>query len=133
MNGGKFRPGTSGNPSGRPPGKGEVAKLRDSIAKQVPSIVRALVKQAKAGDAAAARLLLERVIAPLKAAEQGAPITLPDGSLSEQARAVLAAAAAGELAPAQAAQMMAALSALAAIVSTDELAARIAALEQRHG
>ena len=130
---GRFPPGASGNPKGRPPGAGEVAKLRASIAGHVPAIVTKLVEQAKAGDAAAARLLLERVLPPVKAAEQPVPIALPtDGTLTDQGRAVIAAAGAGELAPGQAAQMLTGLGALAKLIETDELAARIAALEERN-
>ena len=61
---GKWKAGESGNPNGRPPGTGEVAKLRDSIAAHVPEIIVQLVAKAKEGDAQAARLLLERVLPP---------------------------------------------------------------------
>ena len=82
-------------------------------------------------DAVHARLLLERVIPPMKAIEMAAPLTLPDGTLTDQGRAVLAAVGAGELAPAQGAQLLAGLGALARIVETDELEKRIRALEER--
>jgi hypothetical protein len=131
--GGRFAPGTSGNPKGRPPGAGEVVKLRAAIAKHVPAIVEKLVEQAKAGDAAAARILLERVLPPVKATEQPVPIDMPtEGTLTDQGRAVVAAAADGFLAPGQAAQMLTGLGALAKLIETDELAARIAALEERN-
>ena len=126
-----WKPGQSGNPQGKPRGSGEVAKLRLSIAKHIPAIVKKLVERAKEGDSAAARLLLERVLPPVKAAEQAAPIDLPAGSLTDQGRAVLAAAGTGELAPGQAAQLLAGLGSLAKLVETDELAARIAALESK--
>lgn len=131
---GRWKPGESGNPSGRKPGSGEVAKLRASIAQHVPAIVTKLVAQAKAGDAAAARLLLERVLPPVKAAEQPVAIVLPtESTLTDQGRAVIVAAGAGELAPGQAAQMLSALGALATLMTTDEFAARLAALEERDG
>lgn len=107
--------------------------LRAAIAKDVPAIVRKLKALALAGDTTAARLLLERTMPPLKAAELPVPLALPDGSLAEQGRAVLVAAGAGQLAPMQAAQLLAGLGALAKLIETDELAARVAALEQRHG
>jgi Family of unknown function (DUF5681) len=129
---GRWKPGESGNPRGRSQGSGEVAKLRAAIAEHVPEIVAKLVESAKSGDAGAARLLLERVIAPMKAAEHAVPIQMPDGSLSDQGRAVLMAAGAGDLAPGQAAQLLAGLGALAKLIETDELAARIAALEAKH-
>ena len=128
-----WKPGQSGNPAGRKPGTGEVAKLRAAIAEHVPAIIAKLVEQAKAGDAGAARLLLERVLAPVKAQEQAAPIDLPhDGTLGDQGRAVLVAAGAGHIAPGQAAQLLAGLGALATLIKTDELAVRIAALEDRN-
>ena len=83
------------------------------------------------GDIGAARLLLERVCAPLKAAEEAAPLTLPDGTLTVQGRAVLAAVAVGELAPSQGAALLASLGTLAKLQEGDELEARIVALEAR--
>lgn len=127
-----WKPGQSGNPKGRPPGAGEVAKLRAAIAGQVPAILESLTTAALAGDVGAARLLLERVIAPLKAAEQAQALNLPDGTLTDQGRAVLAAVAAGELAPGQGAALLGAIGTLARVAEIDELAARITALEGRH-
>ncbi|VTU24840.1 DUF5681 domain-containing protein [Variovorax sp. PBL-E5] len=129
---GRWRQGESGNPAGRRPGTGEVAALRAAISEHVPAIIEKLVEQAKAGDVAASRLLLERIVPPLKAAEQPTPMRLPNGPLADQGRAVLAAAGAGELAPGQAAQLLSGLGALAKLIETDELAARIAALEAKH-
>ncbi len=131
---GRWKVGESGNPRGRKPGTGELGRLRASIAKHVPDIITKLVEQAKAGDAGAARLLLERVLPPVKATEQTVPVALPaDGSLADQGRAVLAAAGAGTLAPGQASQLLQGLGALAKLIETDELAARIAALEGKDG
>lgn len=131
---GRWKPGQSGNPAGRKPGTGEVAQLRAAIAQHVPTILENLAAAALAGDVGAARLLLERVLPPIKAAEQPAPVALPaDGSLTEQGRAVVQAVAGGELAPAQGAALLGALGTLAKLTETDELAARIAALEEKHG
>jgi hypothetical protein len=92
-----------------------------------------LMTRAMEGDIGAARLLLERTIAPLKASEQAAPLALPDGTLTDQGRAVLAAVAAGELAPGQGAALLASLSTLAKLTEADELERRIGALEARTG
>ena len=124
-----WKPGQSGNPAGRAPGSGEVAKLRATIAEHVPALVAVLVERALGGDVGAARLLLERTIAPLKAAEHSGPLALPDGTLTAQGRAVLGAVAAGELAPGQGAALLAAIGTLARVVEVDELERRIAALE----
>ena len=130
---GRWKPGESGNPAGRAPGSGEVAKLRASIAKHLPDIITRLVEAAKAGDAGAARLLLERVIPPIKATEQPVSVDMPEASLTDQGRAVLSAAGAGNLSPSQAAQLLSGLGTLAKLVESDELAARIAALEAKNG
>lgn len=130
---GRWQPGASGNPAGRKPGTGEVGKLRAAIAEHVPSIVVQLVEAAKAGDVQAARLLLERVIPPVKATEAAQAVPLPGETLTEQGRAVLAAVAAGELAPGQGATLLGALGTLARVVEVDELLRRVEALEARNG
>lgn len=96
---GRWKPGQSGNPKGKPAGSGEVQKMRAAMAEHVPALVAVLVERALTGDTGAARLLLERTIAPLKASEQATALALPDGTLTEQGRAVLGAVAAGDLAP----------------------------------
>lgn len=128
----KWKPGQSGNPKGKPKGSGEVQKLREAIGLHVPGIIKQLLTAAKGGDVQAARLLLERVLPPLKAVEQASPLTLPDGSLTEQGRAVLEAVGAGELAPGQGAQLITAIGTLARVVEVDELAQRIKNLEEKH-
>ena len=130
---GRWKPGESGNPKGRAPGTGEVAKLRAAIAGRVPEILDKLMTQALEGDTSAARLLLERAVAPLKATEQPQAVNLAGASLTDQGRAVLASVAAGELAPGQGAALLAGIGTLARVAEIDELAARVAALEQKHG
>ena len=130
---GRWKPGQSGNPNGRPRGTGEVAKLRASIAAHVPEIIEQLVEVAKTGDVQAARLLLERVLPPMKPTELAVPLALPDGSLTEQGRAVLAAVSIGDLAPEQAARLLASIGMLARVAEIDELTNRIEKLEEaRH-
>jgi hypothetical protein len=128
---GRWKPGESGNPAGRKPGSGEVAKMRAAMAKHVPAVLAVMVQRAMVGDIGAARLLLERTIAPLKASEEAAPLTMPDGTLAEQGRAVVAAVAAGDLAPGQGAALLASLGTLAKLTEADELERRVAALEGR--
>ncbi len=64
-----WKKGRSGNPRGRKPGTGSVAALREALAEHVPAIIESLVSAAKAGDTAAAKLILERVVPPLKSEE----------------------------------------------------------------
>ena len=127
-----WKPGQSGNPKGRPAGSGEVAKLRAAIAGKVPAILESLTAAALAGDVQAARLLLERTLPALKPAEQAQALHLPDGTLTAQGRAVLAAVSAGELAPGQGAALLGAIGTLARVAEVDELARRIEALEGKH-
>jgi Family of unknown function (DUF5681) len=128
---GRWKAGESGNPAGRKPGSGEVAKMRAAMAEHVPALVTVLVERALSGDIGAARLLLERTIAPLKASEEAAPLAMPEGTLADQAHAVVQAAADGNLAPGQAAQMVAALGGVARIVETTEILERLTALEAK--
>lgn len=128
---GRWKAGQSGNPAGRKPGSGEVAKMRAAMAEHVPALLTVLVERALAGDIGAARLLLERTIAPLKASEETARLSLPDGTLTEQGHAVLTAVAAGKLAPGQGAALLASLGNLAKLTETDELTRRIEVLERR--
>ena len=108
-------------------------EIRAAIADKVPDILEALMARALDGDTGAARLLLERTIAPFKAVEPTQALALPDGTLTEQGRAVLASVAAGELAPSQGAALVGAIGALARVAEVDELAQRVAALEAKHG
>jgi len=128
-----WKPGQSGNPKGRPAGTGEVGKLRAAIAKRVPDLLDALMTKALDGDVGAARLLLERAIAPLKAVEPVQALTLPNGTLTDQGRAVLRSVADGVLAPSQGATLLGAIGTLARVTEIDELETRIAALEVRNG
>lgn len=132
---GRWKTGESGNPNGRPPGVGEVTKLRDSIAAHLPEIIAQLVARAKAGDSQAARLLLERVLPPVKPIEQPVELELPQGEgMTAQGVAIVQAVAAGILAPGQGAQLLTGLGALARITEIDELERRITQLEGvKHG
>lgn len=128
---GKWKAGESGNPNGRPPGVGEVTKLRDSIAAHLPEIITQLVSKAKEGDAQAARLLLERVLPPMKAIEQPVELCLPDGEgMTAQGVAIVRAVAVGTIAPGQGAALLTGLGALARIKEIDELERRISKLEE---
>lgn len=130
---GRFRPGKSGNPKGRPLGSGLAAELRRAIAADADAIVAALVKRAKDGDVTAARVLLDRVSPPLKATRE--PAALPGmneaGGLAARAEAVLEALGGGAMPADEAAEVLAAVASAAKVIETDELEARIRALEER--
>lgn len=130
---GRWKPGQSGNPKGKPPGSGELQRLRASIAADVPDILAGLVTAAKGGDAQAAKLILERIFPAVKPVEQTQELDLPEGgTLTAQGRAVLSAVALGELAPGQGAQLLTAIGTLARVTEIDELTQRIDKLEAAH-
>ena len=128
----KWRPGQSGNPAGKTPGSGKIDKLRAALGKELPDVLAALVAQAKAGDTAAIKLILERVCPALRPTDAPITLTLPaDAGLVEQGRAVLAALAAGQLPVNQGSAILQSLGSLAKLIETEELERRLAALEQK--
>ena len=129
-----WKPGESGNPRGRPPGRGQSAQFREALASKLPAILESVVKAAIEGDMTAARLVLDRCMPALKPLESSIEgMALPTGTLTQQATDVLSAVARGELAPGQGAQLVASIGAVAKIAEVDELTARIEALEKAHG
>ncbi len=128
---GRWLPGQSGNPRGRPPGLGKVAKLREVITAAVPDIVAALIDQAKAGDTQAAKLLLERAIPAVRPESLPLPLPLPEGAgLGEQGAAILAAVRDGQVGIHEASALLSAIGAHARAVEVHELIRRIELLER---
>ena len=123
--GGKFAPGNKASP-----GRGAVAEMRDALAADLGGIIDTVRARALAGDMQAARIILDRLVPSLRPVEMPAVLTLPAGAtLAGQAQAVIDSAAAGELAPSQAAQIVTALGGVAKIIEATELLKRIEALE----
>lgn len=130
---GRWKKGESGNPNGRKPGTGQVAKLRNSIATHIPEIITQMVSKAKEGDVQAARLLLERVMPPLKSMESNVSITFPENAtLSEQGQTIIQSIADGTLTPGQGQALLSGLGSQARLIEITELEERITALENRH-
>lgn len=126
---GRFTPGTSGNPQGRP--KSETAALRQSLADGAADVVKAILKAANAGDIQAAKIVLDRLLPPIKGTAQTVHLDLPEAaSPLDTARAILAATASGTLAPDIAAQLVAAVGTFCRIEEIEDLRDRIAALEK---
>lgn len=113
-------------------GSGKLAALRKDIAAHAPAIVQALIEQAKAGDVGAAKLLLERAVPALRPESNPQALPLPDGTLTEQGRAVVAAVAAGQLGTHEAGALLSGIGTLARVVEVDELLRRVEALEGKH-
>jgi hypothetical protein len=129
-----FRPGKSGNPNGRPKG----ARNKTTMAIEAlldgesEAIIAKLLEKAKAGDMAALRLCLERLL-PLRRDRPIAFELPPIGCAADAlaaSSAVLAACAEGVLSPSEAAQVMELISAHVRVFETVEFEARLNALEQ---
>jgi len=107
--------------------------MRAALATDLAKIIGTLKAQALAGDAQAIRIILDRVLPALRPVDMPTTLALPvGGTLADQARAVVQAAADGDLAPSQAAQIVTALGGVAKIIETTELVRRIEALEARN-
>lgn len=61
---GQFLPGQSGNPAGRPKNKVSAVTLRNRITRHLPEILDVLIQEARAGDVAAAKVLLDHACPP---------------------------------------------------------------------
>lgn len=130
----KFKPGTSGNPKGRPKGvPNPQARIRQMIGDDLPRILATLRDRALDGDVQAASLLLSRCLPALRPTSAAVELPGAGDTLSQRAEAISAAAFTGELPPDTAADLMNVLASQARIKEVAELEARIAALEERHG
>lgn len=126
---GQFLPGRSGNPSGRP--RLEKAGLRLRLKEDAESVAEVIVGRALAGDMFAAKLVMDRVLAPLR--ETAAPITVelpPNSGPYPMADAVLRAALAGTISPDTATQLVGVASQLSRIAEVEAFKARLDALER---
>jgi hypothetical protein len=132
----RWQPGQSGNPAGRPPGSRHTALVAlDAIgADNASAVMQAVVNAAKGGDMRAADILLSR----LWPARKGRPVALEmpplhtAADVSAALAAVAAEMAAGNITPEEAGAVAAVIEAQRRAIETEDLAARIAALEERN-
>ncbi len=129
-----YAPGESGNPAGRPRGaRGRAAVLRESIDAAIPQVIETLVRQAVEGDVSASRLLIERVLPPIRATGPSVEVEIAGyatGDLASRAEAVVSALGKGQISVDLAGSLMSALSAQAGITETSDLIQRITRLEE---
>lgn len=130
----KYRKGQSGNLQGRPKGiQDKRVALRALLEPHTPKLIDTVVRKALKGDMRAARILLDRIMPPLKTRDEPVEIGTLAGSVTDQARAVIEAVGSGRITPDQAASLMAAVSAQARIIEVDELERRVKAIEDKVG
>jgi hypothetical protein len=128
----RFTKGQSGNPAGKPKGaRDKRTALRELLVPHAESLITKAVELAKAGDTTALRLCWDRLIAPVRAKDEPVALGSVGTNMTDYGRIVLEASLDGRITPTEAATLMQALSAQARIVETEELAARLEALEAK--
>ena len=115
----RFQKGQSGNPGGRPPGSvnKSLRLLRDAAEAILPS----LIERAKDGDLEVQKLILDRGIPRLRAVSMPEALALPDGTLTDQAKALVALIAEGNLSTTVAAEIAGIITASARVEEVDQL------------
>lgn len=129
-----WKPGESGNPSGRPKGsRNRLTMMREALITptEARDVVAKLVESARGGDTQAAGILMDRIWPKLRPTSPAIAFPLPDADLASQAEAVVREMADGNMPVADAAAILSSLSAVARIHETSEFERRLKALEER--
>lgn len=129
----KFQKGQSGNPKGRPPGKTHSREIRELLAKAAPDVVNMTYQRAMEGDATALKILMDRLIPPLRAQSQPTQAAIEGDTPADKARHIMALVSTGQLSTDQADDLMATLVSMTRIVETTEILDRIEQLEAHYG
>lgn len=123
-----WKKGQSGNPAGRK--KNDAAQLfRKAVAKHLPEIWETLIKQAKAGDTQAIKIIFDRTVYALKPASPPVELDRPpaDGSFKAVAEVICEMMSEGRLSPTTASDALAALSEAVRISDFEAVKADLAA------
>ena len=130
-----FQPGQSGNPSGKPKGaRHRTTLLAEQLFEgEAATITRKVIERAKRGDMTALRLCLDRIVPPRR--ERAVRFKLPVLSSASGAAAavseIVKSVAAGELTPAEAAELVRLLETYVKLIEASEFERRLEVLEQR--
>jgi hypothetical protein len=130
-----FRKGQSGNPAGKPKGTKNIATraAEAMLDDEAERLTRRAIERALEGDTPALRLCMERLIP----AKRDRPIKFKLPSIESAADAakaigsVLAAVAAGEVTPQEAAEVASLIETYAKVLEIRDLECRIATLERK--
>jgi len=125
---GRFAPGCSGNPGGR---SGLTQALREQLAEGSQAVGKKVMAAAKKGDMQACRLILERLVPPIKPTAEPVQFELDDTDLPSAAKSILRAIAAGDLPPDQGRHLIEGLSAVARVIEVAELEKAVEELRQQ--
>ncbi len=127
--------GPSPNPSGRPPGLPDKRLLATSaMLDEMRAIVAVLIGKALEGDTNAANIVLAKTLPSIKAQAEKVNFDFDaTAPISDQVAQVLDAVAAGAVAPDVGRLIIDSIKSLSDVRATEELAARIEALEEANG
>jgi hypothetical protein len=131
----QFQPGQSGNPNGRPKGSRNASTLalEALLDGEAEALTRKAVELALAGDIAALRMCLDRILPPRK--DRPVSFEMPTIDTAEDAKAasaaLLAAVAAGSLTPSEAAEIGKLVDSYLKAIETTEVLARLDKLEKK--
>lgn len=130
-----WQPGVSGNPRGRPPGRPDRRLLAtEQMLQEMRNIVAVLVGRALEGDTNAASIVLAKCLPSIKAQAEKVNFEFDaTAPISDQVAQVLDAVAAGAVAPDVGRLIIDSIKSLADVRASEELEARIAALEEKQG
>lgn len=128
---GQWKPGESGNPRGRPPGRPDRRLLAtEQMLDEMRNIVAVLVGKALEGDTNACAVVMSKILPSVKAQAEKVQFEFDaTASISEQVASVLDGVAQGKLAPDVARLIIESIKSLADVRATEDLSARIEALE----
>jgi hypothetical protein len=130
-----FRKGVSGNPSGKPRGcRNKATRAVEALlAGEAEALTRVCVGRAKAGDATALRLVMERICAPIR--ERAVRIDLPAvtdaADLPDAIGRIIEAVTSGEISPSEGQAIAGLLGQQRQAFETVEFAGRLAEVEGR--
>lgn len=132
---GRFLKGHSANPCGMGSENQRVIQLRNQIKKHGPEIIEKLLHMGLVeGDMIALKVLLDRIVPPLKSVSPNITIELPDGieqnDIAGQGKVILQAAIAGKIDPDSAMTLMSGLANLTRVIEMSEVAQRLDRIEQ---
>jgi hypothetical protein len=106
-------------------------RLRQRIALHSDAIITAMIAAAEDGDVGAGKFLLERILAPQRTSPLGEAVNLDGLTPAQQAEAIKARLAAGELAIDEAEALMKSVETAQRIQEATNMMARLAELERR--
>ncbi|MET0087590.1 MAG: DUF5681 domain-containing protein [Sedimenticola sp.] len=129
-----FEKGKSGNPSGRPRGvQDKRRRYRALLDQHAPALIERAVELALEGDTSALKMCIDRILPTLKA--QPLTVSIPclenAETLADKSREVLNALSKGEITNDSALALLKAIETTGKIIETDELEARLQALESK--